>query len=256
MNELSAIDVNVDMGESFGRWSLGDDAALMPYISSANIACGFHAGDPGAMRRTVAAAVEHGLQIGAHVALPDLLGFGRRTMKISPADLTDYCTYQIGALAAFVDAEGGNLAHVKPHGALYAMCAQDGELAEAVARSIAEVDQNLVLLALHDTFADAVEKHGVRLVTEAFVDLDYDADGNLIIEAVKQAWDPTEVAERALRVARERKVVTKDGSDLPVQAPTICLHGDAPNALEVVRAVKDRLEAEGTRVTPLSKILQ
>jgi 5-oxoprolinase (ATP-hydrolysing) subunit A len=256
MNELSAIDVNVDMGESFGRWSLGDDAALMPYISSANIACGFHAGDPGAMRRTVAAAVEHGLQIGAHVALPDLLGFGRRTMKISPADLTDYCTYQIGALAAFVDAEGGNLAHVKPHGALYAMCAQDGELAEAVARSIAEVDQNLVLLALHDTFADAVEKHGVRLVTEAFVDLDYDADGNLIIEAVKQAWDPAEVAERALRVARERKVVTKDGSDLPVQAPTICLHGDAPNALEVARAVKDRLEGEGTRVTPLSKILQ
>ena len=108
MNELTAIDVNVDMGESFGRWSLGDDAALMPYISSANIACGFHAGDPGAMRRTVAAAVEHGLQIGAHVALPDLLGFGRRTMKISPTDLTDYCTYQIGALAAFVDAEGGD----------------------------------------------------------------------------------------------------------------------------------------------------
>jgi UPF0271 protein len=256
MNELTAIDVNVDMGESFGRWSLGDDAALMPYISSANIACGFHAGDPGAMRRTVAAAVEHGLQIGAHVALPDLLGFGRRTMKISPTDLTDYCTYQIGALAAFVDAEGGNLAHVKPHGALYAMCAQDGELAEAVARSIAEVDDKLVLLALHDTFAAAVEKHGVRLVTEAFVDLDYDADGNLIIEAVKQAWDPAEVAERALRVARERKVVTKDGSDLPVQAPTICLHGDAPNALEVVRAVKERLEGEGLRVTPLSKILQ
>jgi len=113
-----------------------------------------------------------------------------------------------------------------------------------------------VLVALHDTFAAAVEKHGVRLVTEAFVDLDYDADGNLIIEAVKQAWDPAEVAERALRVARERKVVTKDGSDLPVQAPTICLHGDAPNALEVVRAVKERLEGEGTRVTPLSKILQ
>ena len=256
MNELTAIDVNVDMGESFGRWSLGDDAALMPYISSANIACGFHAGDPGAMRRTVAAAVEHGLQIGAHVALPDLLGFGRRTMKISPTDLTDYCTYQIGALAAFVDAEGGNLAHVKPHGALYAMCAQDGELAEAVARSIAEVDDKLVLLALHDTFAAAVEKHGVRLVTEAFVDLDYDDEGNLIIEAVKQAWDPAEVAERGLRVARERRVVTKGGSDLPVEAPTICLHGDAPNAREVVRAVKERLEGEGIQVTPLSKILQ
>src|SRR5919197_374353 len=126
MSELSAIDVNVDMGESFGRWSLGDDASLMPYISSANIACGFHAGDPGAMRRTVAAAVEQGLQIGAHPALPALPGFGRGPMTIPPADLTDYCTYQVGALSAFVAAEGGRLAHVKPHGALYAMCARDG----------------------------------------------------------------------------------------------------------------------------------
>ena len=256
MNELSAIDVNVDMGESFGRWSLGDDASLMPYISSANIACGFHAGDPGAMRRTVAAAVEHGLQIGAHPALPDLLGFGRRPMTISPADLTDYCTYQVGALAAFVAAEGGRLAHVKPHGALYAMCARDGELAEAVARSIAEIDSELVLLALRGDHAAGVEKHGVRLVTESFVDLDYDADGNLIIEAVKQAWDPEKVAERAIRVARARKVEKTDGSDLEVDSPTICLHGDAPNALDVVRTVKERLEGEGIAVRPLRELLQ
>jgi 5-oxoprolinase (ATP-hydrolysing) subunit A len=255
MSELSAIDVNVDMGESFGRWRLVDDASLMPYISSANIACGFHAGDPGAMRRTVAAAVEHGLQIGAHPALPDLLGFGRRTMKISPDDLTDYCTYQVGALAAFVAAEGGRLAHVKPHGALYAMCAQDAELAEAVARSIAEVDPELVFLQLHDDHAAAVEKHGVRLVTESFADLDYDAEGNLIIEAVKQAWDPDKVAERAVRVARERKVAKADGSDLEVDSPTICLHGDAPNALDVVRAVKERLEGEGIAVKPLAELL-
>jgi 5-oxoprolinase (ATP-hydrolysing) subunit A len=255
MNALSAIDVNVDMGESFGRWSLGDDASLMPYISSANIACGFHAGDPGAMRRTVASAVEHNLQIGAHVALPDLLGFGRRAMKISGADLTDYCTYQIGALAAFVAAEGGRLAHVKPHGALYAMCAQDAELMEAVASSIAEVDSQLVLLALRDDHAAAVERHGVRLVTESFVDLDYDADGNLIIEAVKQAWDPEKVAERAVRVARERKVAKTDGSDLDVDSPTICLHGDAPNALEVARTVKERLDGEGIAVKPLAELL-
>jgi 5-oxoprolinase (ATP-hydrolysing) subunit A len=255
MNQLDAIDVNVDMGESFGRWNLGDDASLMPHISSANIACGFHAGDPGAMRRTVAAAVEHGLQIGAHVALPDLLGFGRRTMSVSPADLTDYCTYQIGALAAFVAAEGGRLAHVKPHGALYAMCARDAELAEAVARSIAEVDPGLVLLALRDDHAAAVERHGVRLVTEAFVDLDYDADGNLLIEAVKQAWDPEEVAERAVRVAHERKVPTKGGPDLDVDAPTICLHGDAPNAADVARAVKQRLDGEGIAVKPLAELL-
>jgi 5-oxoprolinase (ATP-hydrolysing) subunit A len=256
MNELTAIDVNVDMGESFGRWNLGDDASLMPHISSANIACGFHAGDPGAMRRTVGAAVEHDLQIGAHVALPDLLGFGRRTMKVSPSDLTDYCTYQIGALAAFVAAEGGRLAHVKPHGALYAMCAQDAELAEAVARSIAEVDPQLVLLALRDDHASAVERHGVRLVTEAFVDLDYDPDGNLLIEAVKQASDPDEVAERAVRVARERKVPTTAGTDLDVDSPTICLHGDAPNALDVARAVKERLDREGIAVKPLAELLQ
>jgi 5-oxoprolinase (ATP-hydrolysing) subunit A len=256
MNQPSAIDVNVDMGESFGRWNLGDDASLMPHISSANIACGFHAGDPGAMRRTVAAAVEHELQIGAHVALPDLLGFGRRTMKVSPADLTDYCTYQIGALAAFVAAEGGRLAHVKPHGALYAMCAQDAELAEAVARSIAEVDPQLVLLALRDDHAAVVERHGVRLITEAFVDLDYDPDGNLLIEAVKQASDPEKVAERAVRVARDRKVPTTAGTDLDVDSPTICLHGDAPNALDVARAVKERLDREGIAVKPLAELLR
>jgi 5-oxoprolinase (ATP-hydrolysing) subunit A len=256
MNQLNAIDVNVDMGESFGRWSLGDDASLMPHISSANIACGFHAGDPGAMRRTVAAAVEHGLQIGAHVALPDLLGFGRRAMTISPTDLTDYCTYQIGALAAFVSAEGGRLAHVKPHGALYAMCARDAELADAVARSIAEVDPELVLLALRNDHAEAVERHGVRLVTESFVDLDYDADGNLLIEAVKQARDPERVADRAVRVARERKVPTTAGTDIEVDSPTICLHGDAPNAVDVARAVKERFDREGIAVKPLAELLR
>lgn len=207
------------------------------------------------MRRTVASAFEHNLQIGAHVALPDLLGFGRRAMKISPADLTDYCIYQIGALAAFVAAEGGRLAHVKPHGALYAMCAQDTELMEAVARAIGEVDSQLVLLALRDDHAAAVERHGVRLVTESFVDLDYDADGNLIIEAVKQAWDPEKVAERAVRVARERKVAKTDGSDLEVDSPTICLHGDAPNALDVARTVKERLDGEGIAVKPLAELL-
>jgi 5-oxoprolinase (ATP-hydrolysing) subunit A len=256
MNELNAIDVNVDMGESFGRWNLGDDASLMPHISSANIACGFHAGDPGVMRRTVAAAVEHDLQIGAHVALPDLLGFGRRVMTISPADLTDYCTYQIGALAAFVAAEGGRLAHVKPHGALYAMCARDSELMEAVARSSAEVDPQLLLLALRDDHAAAVERHGIRLVTEAFVDINYDADGNLLIEAVKQASDPEQVAERALRVARERKVTTTAGTDIEVDSTTICLHGDAPNAVDVARAVKERLDREGIAVTPLAELLR
>lgn len=256
MSGLSEIDVNVDMGESFGRWSLGDDAALMPHISSANIACGYHAGDPGAMRRTVASAVEHGLQIGAHVALPDLLGFGRRQMKVTPEDLTDYCTHQIGALAAFAKAEGGRVAHVKPHGALYAMASQDAELAEAVARSVAEVDADLLLLLLRDDVAPSVSKHGVRLVTEAFPDLAYDPDGNLIIEAVKVAWDPEEVKERAVRVAQEQRIAANDGTDIELEAPTICLHGDAPNAADVVSAVKQGLEGAGIQVTPLAQILR
>ena len=255
MTGRDAIDINVDMGESFGRWSLGDDAGIMPFISSASIACGFHAGDPRTMRKTVALAVEHGVHIGAHVALPDLLGFGRRRMAVSPDDLTDYCTFQIGALAAFVRAEGGTLRHVKPHGALYAMCSGDPELAEAVARSIAEVDPELLLLLLRDDVAAAVERHGVRLVTEAFVDLDYDADGELIIEAVKTARDPDQVADRALRLVREGKLEKTDGSDFDVDVATFCLHGDAPNAVEVARTVRLRLDAEDIAVRPLAELV-
>jgi 5-oxoprolinase (ATP-hydrolysing) subunit A len=255
MSRRDAIDINVDMGESFGRWSLGDDAGIMPFISSASIACGFHAGDPRTMRKTVALAVEHGVHIGAHVALPDLLGFGRRPMTISPEDLTDYCTFQIGALAAFVQAEGGTLRHVKPHGALYAMCYRDPELAEAVARSIAEVDPELLLLLLRDDVSEAAARHGVRLVTEAFVDLDYDADGELIIEAVKTARDPEEVAERAVRLVREGKLTKTDGSDFDVDVSTFCLHGDAPNAVDVARTVRERLQAEGIAVRPLVELV-
>jgi UPF0271 protein len=255
MNAQQAIDVNVDMGESFGRWRLGDDPGVMPFISSASIACGFHAGDPRTMRETVALALEHDVQIGAHVALPDLLGFGRRRMAVSPSDLTDYCTYQIGALEAFVRAEGGRLRHVKPHGALYAMCARDPELAEAVALSIAEVDPDLLLLLLRDDVLRGAARHGVQVVGEAFVDLDYDSDGELIIEAVKTARDPEQVSVRALRLVREHKLTKIDGSDFEVDVPTFCLHGDAPNAVEVARAVRRRLEGEGIAVRPLAELV-
>ncbi|MBV9365859.1 MAG: LamB/YcsF family protein [Solirubrobacterales bacterium] len=254
MSEAVALDVNVDMGESFGRWRLGDDAAMMPFISSVSIACGFHAGDPGTIRRTVQAAVEHGLQIGAHVALPDLLGFGRRRMAISPENLRDDALYQIGALKAFVEAEGGRLGHVKPHGALYAMCSADPELAGAVAHATAEADRQLLLLLLTDHVAPAVSHHGVRLVTEAFPDLDYAPDGSLMIEAVKRAWDPERVATRALRVAREGRIDASDGSDLEVTVQSVCLHGDAPNAVDVARAVRERLDQNGVRVRPLLEI--
>jgi 5-oxoprolinase (ATP-hydrolysing) subunit A len=253
---LSALDVNVDMGESFGRWQLGDDEGIMPYVSSVSIACGFHAGDPATMRRTVHAAVQHDLQIGAHVALPDVLGFGRRRMAISADDLRDYTAYQIGALSAFVHAEGGTLGHVKPHGALYAMCSADPELAGAVAQATAETDPGLLLLLLTDDVGAAVAEHGVQLVTEAFVDLEYAPDGTLMIESVKQAWDPERVAGRALRLVRERVIDARDGTDLPTSAPTVCIHGDGPNAVEIARTVKERLEAEAVAIAPLRDTLR
>jgi 5-oxoprolinase (ATP-hydrolysing) subunit A len=254
MSLADALDVNVDMGESFGRWQLGDDVAIMPFISSASIACGFHAGDPGTIRRTVHEAVEHGVQIGAHVALPDLLGFGRRRMAVAAHDLRDYVVYQIGAIRAFVDAEGGTLGHVKPHGALYAMCSADPELAGAVAQATAEVDPALLLLLLTDQTRSAVEEHGVTLVTEAFPDLEYNPDGSLIIEGVKQAWDPERVATRALRVARERKIDAVDGSDVRTAARSVCIHGDSPNAVEVARAVRERLDQAGVKIMSLREI--
>ncbi len=252
--QMRVLDINVDMGESFGRWVLGDDARIMPFISSASIACGFHAGDPGTMRRTVRSAVEHGVQIGAHVALPDLLGFGRRRMAVSPDDVRDYSTYQIGALWSLVKAEGGELGHVKPHGALYAMCSADPELADAVARAIAEIDPDLILLLLNRTAAEAVEAHGVRLVSEAFPDLEYNPDGSLIIEDVKQAWDPERVARRALRIVDEHVIDAVDGSDVDTDAPTICIHGDGPNAVEVARTVNEQLERAGVEIEPLKRI--
>jgi len=245
------VDVNVDMGESYGRWQLGDDANVMPWITSANIACGFHAGDPGTMRAAARLAIEHGVAIGAPVAFPDLLGFGRRRMDASAAEVRDYTAYQMGALAAIVSSEGGTLAHVKPHGALYALASGDAEHAGAIAEAIAGLDASLPLLLLSPHVAPAVERHGVRLVLEGFPDLDYGSDGELVIEPVKQAWNPDRVAARAVRLVREQRIDTTDGADLEVNAQTLCLHGDAPNAADVARTVRQALERAGVTVEPL-----
>ena len=243
------IDINMDMGESYGRWRLGDDEGAMPWISSANIACGFHAGDPSTMRASARLAIDHGVSIGAHVGFPDLLGFGRRMIAVSPDEVRDYTAYQIGALDAIVRSEGGRLAHVKPHGALYGLCSSSAEHASAVAAAIAGLDAALPLLLLSPEIAPAVQAHGVRLVVEAFPDLDYEPNARLVIEPVKQAWDPDRVAERAVRVALHRRIDATDGSDLDVDARTLCLHGDAPNALEIARAVRDALETSGVTVS-------
>ena len=248
------VDLNADMGESFGRWRLGDDAALMPHLTSANIATGFHGGDPHVMRRTVALALEHGVGIGAHVALPDLLGFGRRRMAVSAAELRDYVLYQAGAMAAFAEAAGGRLQHVKPHGALYAMVQGDPELAQGVADAIAELGGGVILLLAGKTVADAAKAAGVPFGPEGYVDLDYAGDGSLVIERVKQVRDPETMAAKAVRLVTEGKVRTLDGTDLELEARSICVHGDAPNAPEIAGAIRRALEAAGAALTPLAEL--
>src|SRR5437899_3355207 len=179
------VDLNADMGESYGRWTLGDDASLMPHLTSANIACGFHGGDPHVMRRTIALAAEHGVGIGAHVALPDLLGFGRRRLAISADELRDYVTYQSGALRAFADAEGARLQHVKPHGALYTMIVDNEEYSQAVCEAVAALGPEVILL-MPPAVGEAAAAVGVPFVPEGYVDLDYDSVGKLVLERVKQ----------------------------------------------------------------------
>jgi UPF0271 protein len=231
-----SLDLNADLGESFGRWTLGDDAALMPHLTSANIAAGFHGGDPHVLRRTVALAVEHRVGIGAHVGLPDLVGFGRRRMAVSPEEVSDLVLYQAGAVRAFAEAAGVELRHVKPHGALYSMVAEDEELARALCETVAVLG---VALLMPPELGPAAEAAGVRFVPEGYVDLDYDADGRLILERVKEPRDPAQTARRAVAFAEEGRV------------QSICIHGDGPNAVELAAAVRAALAEAGVDVRPL-----
>ena len=249
------VDVNADAGESFGRWSLGDDETFLPHVSSVNIACGFHAGDPVTMRRTVQIAKAHGLGIGAHPGLPDLLGFGRRVMSIDAGELVDSILFQIGALSAIAATEGVTLAHVKPHGALYKMLSIDPALSAAVGRAISQLNSKLFVILLAGPGADAAETAGARVVREAFIDLDYDTDGGLIIERVAVPRNPEKVATRALRLVREGKLSTLGGNDIEIKASTLCLHGDRPNSSEVARVVRTALRDNGINMAPLADFL-
>jgi UPF0271 protein len=249
----SKVDLNADMGESYGRWTLGNDEALMPFLTSANIACGFHGGDPHVMRRTVALAFEHGVGIGAHVAFPDLIGFGRRRMAASPEEVADYVVYQAGAIRAFVEAAGGALQHVKPHGALYTTIVDSTDHADAVAEAVAQLGPDVILL-MPPAVEPAAARAGVTFVPEGYVDLDYDAEGKLVLERVKQLRDPEEMGERALRLVRDGTVPTIDGGELPLLAQSICVHGDAPNAPEIAQAIRAALEAEGIELAPLAEL--
>jgi len=233
--------INCDMGESFGLYKMGDDAGIMPYITIANIACGFHGSDPTVMHKTVRLAKANGVKVGAHPSLPDLQGFGRREMKMDPKELTDCLIYQVGALKAFLDAEGMPLNHIKPHGALYGMAARSEEIAGAICDA-ADVF-GVALLGMAGTKHEEVyTKRGFRFIPEFYADLDYDKDGRLIITREHAAWDPTLAAARTLRAVAEKKVKTVAGNDIPMRAECICVHSDTPGAVDVAKAVKEAIK--------------
>jgi 5-oxoprolinase (ATP-hydrolysing) subunit A len=252
------IDLNCDMGESYGRWKLGADEEIMPFITSASVACGFHGGDPHVMRETVARALEHQVAIGSHPSLPDLMGFGRRAMDVSSAELKDYVCYQTGALREFARAAGAGLQHVKAHGVLYSMLERDEALARAMAEAVRESGEALIMMALASGRCDAIARcMGVRVASEGFADRAYSEDGTLVSRRQPGSLieDPRQAAEQAVRIATEGRVRTIDGRMIDLAAQTICCHGDTPGAVAIVRAVREALEKAGCRVRALREWL-
>ncbi len=236
-----AVAMNCDMGESFGLYKLGDDEGMMPLISVANVACGFHGSDPNHMRATVRLAKAHDVKVGAHPSLPDLQGFGRREMKIGREELANIIIYQVGALTGFLEAEGLPLNHIKPHGSLYGMAARMEEIAEAVcdAADVFKVPLYGMKNTLHET---VYTRRGHGFVAEFYADLGYDDDGGLIITREHEAVDPVEAAKRCLRAIEEGKTASVNGVDVAVGADCICVHSDTPNAIEVAKAVREAVK--------------
>lgn len=251
---LATIDINCDMGESFGIYTLGMDSEMIRHISSANIACGFHAGDAQVMRKTVRLALQHGVAIGAHPGFPDLAGFGRRRLDCSFEEVQDYIIYQVGALQAFCTAEGGRLHHVKPHGALYNMAAAEPKLLRAIARAVAAIDPELWLVILAGPNAAALTAaaaaEGLRVVLEAFPDRAYDRDGALRGRNLEGAviHDASVAAERALHMVECGVITAHDGAEIPMQVRSLCVHGDNPNSVALAAAIRSRLESAGVRI--------
>ncbi|MGB6068749.1 MAG: 5-oxoprolinase subunit PxpA [Desulfomonilaceae bacterium] len=254
---MSTIDLNCDMGESFGAYTLGRDEEVIKHISSANIACGWHAGDALVMNRSVQLAAAHGVGVGAHPSYPDFMGFGRRNMDCTAEEIRNYVIYQIGALSAFCTANGVKMRHIKPHGSLYLTAVKNEAVATAIAEAIVSVDSGLIFVALAGPkgalMAGIGEKLGLKVVYEAFPDRAYIADGTLASRRLPGAVisDPNEVAQRALKMAKEGKVVAIDGTEIDLHAHTLCIHGDNPSAVDLVKTIHGRLEAEGIAVRPM-----
>jgi 5-oxoprolinase (ATP-hydrolysing) subunit A len=230
--------INCDMGEAFGLYRMGDDENIMPLITVANVACGFHASDFNHMRKTVKLAKRHGVKVGAHPSLPDLQGFGRREMRIGREELANCIIYQVGALKGFLEAEGMELNHIKPHGALYGMAARMEETAHAVA-DVADVFKVPLMGMINTNHEKVYQSRGHGFIAEFYTDLEYNDDGGLIITREHEAVDPGVAAERALRAIKEGKVRSVGGRDVPVRADAICVHSDTPNAVAIARAVRE-----------------
>ena len=255
---MPAIDLNSDLGESFGRYTLGMDDQVIPLISSANVACGFHASDPVVMRKTVKTALEAGIGIGAHPGYPDLMGFGRRNMVISPDEAYAYTLYQLGALGAFLKANGGSMQHVKPHGAFYNMAAKDYALSEAICCAIRDYDSSLIVLALAGgELLKAAKDQGLKAASEYFTDRAYELDGSLRNRRLEGAMitDEEESLERTIRMVREHKVRTYGGEDIELNASSICVHGDGVKALAFVKRIRERFADEGIEILPMREIV-
>lgn len=249
------IDLNCDLGESFGHYTLGMDEEILPYISSANVACGFHAADPMVMAATVARAAEMRVAIGAHPGYPDLVGFGRRNMSVSPAEVKAMVQYQIGALMAFCQARGVRMQHVKPHGAMYNMAGKDAALARAICEGIREIDPQLILLGLSGSeLIRAAQAVGLPYACEVFADRAYEDDGSLVARSKPGAMiaDEEEAIRRVIGMVSEGKVTSITGKEIPVQADSVCLHGDGPRALAFARRISTALKDRGIAIVPLA----
>lgn len=253
---MAVIDLNCDMGESFGTYKLGYDAEAMPYVTSINVACGFHASDPYNMEKTVRLAKKHGIAIGAHPGFHDLVGFGRRSMAASVEEIKADIIYQIGALWAFCAAEGLKLQHVKAHGAMYNQAAVNVNEAVAIAEAIKAVDPNMYMLCLgNSAMVEGAKKVGVKYVEEAFADRAYTAQGTLVSRKLPGSvfHDVNHVAERVVAMVKDKAVTAIDGAVVPINAQTICVHGDTPGAVDMIKTIRTKLEQAGVTLQPFGK---
>jgi UPF0271 protein len=255
---MNKIDLNSDMGESFGKYKLGNDEEIMKNVSSANIACGFHAGDPHVLKYTIKLAKETGTAVGAHPGLPDLIGFGRRSMDVSPDELYDYCVYQIGAVQAFCKSVGVDMQHVKCHGILEMMTTQRPELAEAIAAAIKDIDPNLLYMTIAGTrLYQTCKAAGLRVAGEAYGDRAYNEDGTLVSRKLPNSvlTDSDTVVERITQFMETGTMPTYEGGAVKIDAQSICMHGDTPGAAELVKALREKLDSQGIGIVPVGELV-